>query len=256
MGQAFSFDGVDDYVEVPSTENLDITGVISLAAWIKTSGTNDYSGIVGKIHNRDPATGYLTGVDPDSKLSCNIIKTRVLLSEGWTDGGTAVSTTSVEDGSWHHVVCTYDGAKVKVYVDGRFEAETSNTDGIASNDEPLQIGFDPFVVQDRHFSGLIDEVRIYNRALSDAEIKAIYDAGIAAMAGGTFPDDPAGFLAAASAVGSLTTIDFEMLPNGLRLGERDGLKGHEFPAFAANWSAFDPRDNFSGVVIHAFKGML
>ena len=175
VGQAFYFDGANDFVEVSDTANLDITGTITLAAWIKTSGTNDHSGILDKMIGFGPATGYRLGVDPNSKFRCDIIKAR-------PPQGTVVSTTAVEDGDWHHVACTYDGATIKVYVDGRFEAEASYTDGIGLNDEALLIGWDDDKYQNtRHFNGLIDEVAIFNRPLSAAEIKSIYDAGSSGM---------------------------------------------------------------------------
>lgn len=172
VGQAFSFDGLNDYVEVPDSANLNITGAITLDAWIKTSGTNDFSGIVGKILPVEPRTGYLLNVDSNSKFRCDIIRAR-------PPQGTVVSITSVEDSNWHHVACTYDGATVKVYVDGNFEASVSYTDGIGVNNEPLRIGRDPGLAPNRDFNGLIDEVEVYNRALTDAEIQAIFNAGSA-----------------------------------------------------------------------------
>jgi len=67
-----------------------------------------------------------------------------------------------------------------VYVDGRFEAKASYTDGIGLNNEPLLIGWDDDRFEStRRFNGLIDEVEIFNRALTATEIKAIYDAGSA-----------------------------------------------------------------------------
>jgi len=175
VGQAFSFDGNGDFVQVPDSANLDITDKITLDAWIKTSGTNDFSGIVGKIGSIDPDTrkGYLLGVNALSKLRCDMVLDR---SAPCCIQGTAVSTTSVEDGNWHHVACTYDGAEVKVYVDGVLEDTVAYTNGIGLNNEPLRIGRDPFSAPNRDFNGLIDEVEVFNRALTDDEIEAIFEA--------------------------------------------------------------------------------
>lgn len=172
VGQAFSFDGLGDYVAVPDSANLDITGEITLDAWIKTSGTSDYSGVVGKTLPIEPRSGYLVGVSSDSKIRCDIIRAR-------PPQGTVLSTTLVEDGKWHHVACTYDGAVVKVYVDGNLEGSVSYTDGIGVTNEPLLIGRDPSKASSRDFTGLIDEVEVYNRALTQQEIQAIFDSGSA-----------------------------------------------------------------------------
>lgn len=178
VGQAFSFDGNGDFVQVPDSANLDITDKITLDAWIKTSGTNDFSGIVGKIGSIDPDTrkGYLLGVNALSKLRCDMVLDRSSAPCCIQGQGTAVSTTSVEGGNWHHVACTYDGAEVKVYVDGVLEATVAYTNGIGLNNEPLRIGRDPFSAPNRDFNGLIDEVEVFNRALTDDEIEAIFEA--------------------------------------------------------------------------------
>jgi hypothetical protein len=174
VGQAFSLDGVNDFVEVPDSANLDITDVITIDAWIKTPGTGGkFAGIVGKMPGAGSRAGYLLNVDDNGKFRCDIIKD--VLSQG-----ADVSTTSVADDNWHPVACTYDGTKVRAYVDGNLEGEVSYTDEIGSNDEPLRIGFDPATfLGPRFFNGLIDEVEIFNRALCDAEIKAIFNAGSA-----------------------------------------------------------------------------
>ena len=73
VGQSFSFDGVNDYVEVADAPNLDITGPITIDARIKTSGTNDWSGIVLKGAGISPHPGYYLYVNPDSKFRCEIV---------------------------------------------------------------------------------------------------------------------------------------------------------------------------------------
>ena len=181
VGQAFSFDGSLDRVVVPDSATLDITGAITVDAWIKTAGTDDFSGIVAKILSGEPRTGYLLGVDNLSRFRCDIILAR-------PPQGTVVSTTLVDDNTLHHVACTYDGAIVKVYVDGTLEGQLAYIDGdpgpegvgvngLGENNEPLLIGRDP-CCPNRDFNGLIDEVEVYNRALDAGEIQAIFAAGV------------------------------------------------------------------------------
>ena len=108
-------------------------------------------------------------VTPDSKVRCDFIKAR-------PPQGTVISTTLVEDGNWHHVACTYDGAIVKVYVNGNLEGSVAYTDGIGATNEPLLIGRDPYTAPARDFTGLIDEVEIFNRALTQSELQNIVNA--------------------------------------------------------------------------------
>lgn len=179
VGNAFSFDGTNDYVNIPEQPNLKITGPMTIDAWIKTPGTgNKFAGIAGKIpklyFNGANRPGYLISVNQYGKFRCDFIED-VNISQG-----TAISTTTVTDNVFHHVAATYDGNHVRVYVDGILEAEEPYSDGIGDNDEPVRIGFEPSTwLGARYFRGIIDEVGIYDRALSDAEIQAIYDAGSA-----------------------------------------------------------------------------
>ena len=144
--------------------SLDITDSITIYAWIKTSATGDWWEIIGKVPGF-PRPGYVLYVNPDSKIQCEIIK------EFPNIAGITESTTSIEAGEWHHAACVYDGSAVKVYVNGVLEASNPYSSGISANNAPLRIG--------DKFDGLIEEVTIYNRALTATEIRAIYDAGSA-----------------------------------------------------------------------------
>jgi len=79
----------------------------------------------------------------------------------------------ISDAKWHHVVATYDGTRMSLYIDGELLASESATGNISVNDEPVYIGADP-EKPGREWNGLIDDVRIYSYALSEAEIKSLY----------------------------------------------------------------------------------
>jgi hypothetical protein len=180
VGQAFSLDGVDDYVEIPGTSNLFYprTGSFAIAAWINTTHTTS-TGYGQVIFGRYPFPadielllmdrGSLEGFISDSGGSWQLL-----------DGSTVLS-----DGGWHLVMLVRDMAasRMAIYVDGRLE-----TSG------PLSLGGGGDVVGDvsapafvgalnphAFFKGLIDDVQVYNRALSTNEISAIYAAGSAGM---------------------------------------------------------------------------
>jgi hypothetical protein len=173
VGQAFRFDGTD-YVQVPNSLALQAAN-ISVEAWVNstTLGRNKY--ILAKGANGGLAASYAlyTG---ENGLQFFVY-----------DGGTFVASPDagpgIWDGNWHHVVGTYDGAKVRLYVDGaevgtgtptnlqiRYNLPTSNDLFIGTYGDPTSF---------YNFNGLIDEPSVYNRALSAAEVKALYAAGSA-----------------------------------------------------------------------------
>jgi hypothetical protein len=91
---------------------------------------------------------------------------------GGTFAGTPATiygTSAVPANSWTHLAATYDGAMVRLYVNGVQVSSHAQTGAISSSANPVQIGGD--TIYGQYFQGRIDEVRIYNRALSQAEIQ-------------------------------------------------------------------------------------
>jgi len=94
----------------------------------------------------------------------------------------ATSTTSINDNKWHYLTGTYDGETLKVYVDGVFEDDNTDPSGNLPTDTgALRIGADYQATPANFFNGLIDDTRIYNRALSASEIKRLYNMGATAL---------------------------------------------------------------------------
>lgn len=143
----------------------------TVAAWVKTSETSQSIGVV--------SWGDLPSGNKWSLLVQNTTdpKGTLRLELGF---GNTIASTPVNDGQWHHVACTLDNltspssTNVKFYVDGQLDAVIGGAlvaiNTVALND--VLIGSD---IQNRFFKGVIDEVRIYNRALSAAEIGALYN---------------------------------------------------------------------------------
>lgn len=168
------FDGSNDRIAVSDDDSLDITGSVSVAAWVypNTFGSgNDEDRIVLKgqgwhVNNlytldldESQAVFTLHGDAPDScagSLKC------------------ARGSTILSANTWYHITGTYNGADIKVYVNG-VEDGTNNVGSITgtANNENLQIGGRSDSTD--MFDGFIDEVRIYNRALSADEIQKIYN---------------------------------------------------------------------------------
>jgi len=164
FGKALSFDGSDDYVDCGNDSSLDITEAITVETWVKPAQNSDHAGIAAKEHytnNQGWVLIQLSGTDWYFRIY---------------NGATykAVSeSNSVDLNTWQHVVATYDKQYMRLYKNGvQIGTPTACDWSIATTSEPLCIGYRSSVGQ--HFSGIIDEVRIYNRALSADEIKMHY----------------------------------------------------------------------------------
>jgi hypothetical protein len=183
-GQAFSFDGVDDIVSIAHNDNLNVTSH-TIEAWIRTPDFTPSTFITLVDKDRlDPSAQrvlernfglFISPGRPQS--SCLVAGT--LLGSFTVEGNFfhfLCGTTVVTDGNFHHVAVTYDApvGTMRLYVDGDPNTQTSFTPGILpdTHTAPATIGgFSP--------NALIDEVGIYNRALSASEIQAIFNAGSA-----------------------------------------------------------------------------
>jgi len=182
--QAASFDGVDDRVEILNRPTLDnITDAVTVEAWINTRafGVNQYRGMVVK---RSPLTadGCLVGYGFVSSWGDGRDVWFAMHPEGVPSscGNWVTANTALSLNNWYHVVGTYDSitGRQKIYINGSLRNTRTWTVGTrirVSTGTPLEIG------RNQHsfwsFNGLIDEVRIYNRALSASEVRANFNAG-------------------------------------------------------------------------------
>ncbi|TAK97863.1 MAG: hypothetical protein EPO07_12585 [Verrucomicrobia bacterium] len=180
VGQAFSFDGVDDWVSLPRI-NLSAFNSASFVAWVKPANitANGYYEII----RQEPPLSV-----PDWLLSFQ--ESGTVLSFGLSAGGTyeeldvPVNAGDYTDGNWHLIVATYDGTTKRLYRDGVEIGSQAKTGNIrfagathAIGAQPPHIGF-PVL---ESFDGLIDEVAIFKRALTPSEIASIYSADSAGM---------------------------------------------------------------------------
>ena len=163
IGEAFSFDGASGYVSVPHHAALDITGAITLEAWVNTTaGFNQY------IITKNEDSFYLAigpvGSSPNK-------------ASFWLNGVTGSwlqSTTDINDGDWHHLAATYDGAQIRIYVDGSVSNSAAATGAISTGTNAVLLGNR---LSEGISTGKFDEIAVSNRALSAAEILAIYQNG-------------------------------------------------------------------------------
>jgi hypothetical protein len=167
FGTGLSFDGVNDYVDLPNSTSLNITTPITLAAWIypRVCGSED---IISRGEMGDPRNSMWLSLLSDCKIKF-----------GYEYGsGTNVETLSssvIKLNEWNFVVAVWDGSYSKISINGgSFEGVISAPNSPGPFDQPFRIGFSYI---GGYFNGLIDEVRIYNRALSEEEIRYLYNRG-------------------------------------------------------------------------------
>jgi len=162
-GNVLSLDGDGDYVDCGKDSAFDITDEITVEGWIKVNMFDKtWQAIVAK---GDSSWRLHRHMEWDSV---------VFAFSPWP--GTHVWTSgdiSVNDGQWHHVVGVYDGTKTYQYVDGRLDVSAEATGRINTNSWEVLIG-ENAEQPGREWNGLMDDVRIYSYALSEAEIKALY----------------------------------------------------------------------------------
>ena len=161
FGKALSFDGVDDYVDCGNDESLDLFGEITVAAWFRTTQDSVGSICLRKRYNYGTSPGFGLSINNDGQVSFN-------LGDG-TNRADACTTDAYNDGNWHYAVGVKDGSMVYIYIDGVLKGTDTDDVNITAYDCNLMIGQRGW--GGNFFNGLIDEVRIYNRALSEEEIR-------------------------------------------------------------------------------------
>ncbi|PYI88214.1 MAG: hypothetical protein DME26_03985, partial [Verrucomicrobia bacterium] len=176
VGQAFSFDGVNDYVMIPKSPTLDPGNQVTIEFWMRGDPSN-------------PLNGCCQGLVTSDFYLVEIINGGVHSTVS-TDGGASFPSSgavSISPDVWHHVAGTYDGSKLNLYIDRVLRASGAQSGSISPM---LANSFLAIASEDgrrtcanclgsRYFKGLIDEVSIYNRALNSNEIAAIFNAGSA-----------------------------------------------------------------------------
>ena len=164
-GRAGYFDGEDNYVKVPHNSCFDFWyDPFSIEGWIRTSYTGNWQGVVYHYHGK----GY------------SIITRK---NEGglraWVETDFLDSNMDICDGEWHHFVVTRGPSPdylLKIYIDGELDATLTNCDGRATPNYAIDVGFGIYLepyMGSYPYHGLMDEIRFYERCLSETEVKIL-----------------------------------------------------------------------------------
>ena len=170
-GQAFSFDGVDDFVTGSTTGFPSGTSARTVDLWAKVTGISTQAAGALFIYG-DAQLGKNFGLWEDhGGGSPNSFISFVSRSDDFRPFVGEV----LNDGEWHHIAMTYDGTDIAAYVDA--ELTWTHTKSLDTHLGAFRIGRSLW--NSNSFNGLIDEVELFNRALSPEEIQRIFDAGSA-----------------------------------------------------------------------------
>ena len=182
INDALDFDGSGNYVDVGSTSELKLVTAGSISVWVKPNSLYQNS-IINKRGgsnggNKNENYWLVFG----SVNSCAMI-----IGDGSDYAEAEIPIENFSLDNWYHIVGFWDSANVMIYLNGDLKGIQPNTlSGVITSDSyPLRIGYDSRAGW--HFDGTIDDVRIYNRALSAEEIEQMYNAGLAGHSYGIKP---------------------------------------------------------------------
>ncbi|KKT15097.1 MAG: LamG domain protein jellyroll fold domain protein [Parcubacteria group bacterium GW2011_GWC1_43_30] len=179
IGQALNFNGVNDYVDVVNESNFDFSGgSFSAAFWMNTSQVDQRKGLVTKSNTGDHQWFILTSTAADG----NTIEAVLCSATDCSTNSSIFGNIPINGGSWKHIVVEFSSANTstptkKVYINGVDHTGSSIANsftGMRNGTQTVKIGKRGDGIQ---YNGLIDEVRVYNRALSTAEIYQLYNMG-------------------------------------------------------------------------------
>jgi len=165
-GNALDFDGINDYVTVDGACDAIAGGDITISAWVKAPAVN-------------PATQFIISIntaDGDNRLLCGTPANTATLSLADSEPVWRHTTATVIDNTWHHIAYVLDDNfdTITVYVDGSDVLSFTSTVSIFAGDVfSLAQEYDPGMTTGDFYSGQLDDVRIYDRALTEAEIATL-----------------------------------------------------------------------------------
>jgi hypothetical protein len=201
-GSALSFDGVDDFVSVADNATLDLTSGGTMEAWVKLDTLDRWHGVIAKGDaNTDAVHNFALEINNANAVRC-------ILGDG-SAYQQLDSSTTMTTGQFRHLACSWDGATVRLYIDGVLNASAAQSLTPAGNTAPLYVG--QFGGNSDRLDGTIDDVRLYNRALTASEIQADMNTPIGAA-------PPAVSRCDCSGDGLTNAVDVQVLVNAILAG--------------------------------------
>jgi len=169
-GYSVSFDGTNDYVDLGTSDLLNPSSLtVSVWIYINGAGAGSLPTIYSSSKSANGQSGGIAIAYASNKIRFYLDRTG---SSGWVF---AESNSTVSTGQWYHLVGTWNGSTVTLYVDGVAQSTTASASTIGYNTAlPATIG----KYTSNYFNGLIDEVALFDSALSASNITSIYNSGV------------------------------------------------------------------------------
>ena len=171
QNSSYSFDGLDDYISINSNNNqLDFFGncCITISAWIKLDNANKQYSILTNSDYNNIHQQYALKVESNSKLYF------LAGDKLFESNGINYSSSSINNGQWTHTLVSYDGNKLKLYLNGNLDYENQIIDNFPESPSSVAFIGNSWGANNDFFPGQIDDVGIWNRALTEKEIQNLY----------------------------------------------------------------------------------
>ena len=185
-GKALSFNGTSSRVTVADAASLHLTGSMTLEAWVSRSGNK--TGWRDLVYKGDDNYYLSASSSPNNRPAGR-------RDHGAEAPGRCSAPRRLPASTWTHLAVTYDGTTVRLYVNGAQVSSLAKTGNLTTSTNPLTIGSDPIYGQ--YFQGMIDDVRVYNVALTSAQIQTDMATPVAAVPDSVPPSAPGTLTASA-----------------------------------------------------------
>jgi hypothetical protein len=169
-GDALEFDGSNDVVSLGNDPSLTLKDKGTIAFWYKSNGWR--SGVYESLISRGYGAGWALSSNEAYTVFSHYGANKIFFSMGDGTGSTDdVGVTRPSDGQWHHYAFTFDGSTVEAYLDGAYQTSVTQTVSAINQDAGLNTYLGNYATP----NGVMDQMRIYGRALSGTEITALYN---------------------------------------------------------------------------------
>lgn len=188
VGQGYKFDGVDDYVEIADTDAFSPTaGGFSVSAWVNLDTITPPDGSSQEPVSKGSNSNFEWALRAESNGTAAFV---LFQADGTNHCIAAGASTVLAPATWYHLTGVWTGSDCELYVNAaRLDFNNSLTGSLTNGTAPLRIG--KRASNNRQTKGKVDEVRLYNRALTADEVDQIYKIGATTKINTTLPTKPA-----------------------------------------------------------------
>jgi hypothetical protein len=172
--KAYNFNGINNYIEAPSNTGLQLSAAYSIGLWFKSNifnaGQYGYT-LISKIQSSGWYGGYETMIGETNSIGG-------VNHTGNINGNFQLPYSGLSSGNWYSVIITFNGTQLKLYVNGNIVNTVNQSGTLQTGNDPLRFGRrGGGGIYDQWFNGVIDDIGIWNRALTECEVKKLYTSG-------------------------------------------------------------------------------